>query len=66
MITVQIQAPHFTAGIVAENGKVVRFAPILSYMNGWDGKQVYDYCKQKGWKIVKYPSPSQPTHQEIT
>ncbi len=44
-----IEAPHFAAGIVARDGKVTVAAPILIYMLGWDGKQVADYCRSKGW-----------------
>lgn len=39
----------FTAGIVAENGKVKEAADIVRFMKGWDGKRVADYCKKKGW-----------------
>lgn len=46
---VAIDAPHFYAGIVARNGKVVEAAHIVKYMKGWDGKRVADYCKAKGW-----------------
>jgi hypothetical protein len=46
---VAIDAPHFYAGIVARNGKVIEAAHIVKYMKGWDGKKVADYCKQKGW-----------------
>jgi hypothetical protein len=45
---VRIVAPHFVAAVVADS--VVReCAPILSYMMGWNGRQVADYCKRKGW-----------------
>ena len=45
---VRIVAPHFVAAVVADT--VVReCAPILSYMTGWNGRQVADYCKRKGW-----------------
>ncbi len=46
---VRIVAPHFVAAVVADS--VVReCAPILSYMTGWNGRQVADYCKRKGWR----------------
>jgi len=45
---IRITAPHFVAGIVADS-VVTRAAPILGYMRGWDGRQVADYCKRKGW-----------------
>lgn len=46
---VRIVAPHFVAGIVPHNGRVVNAAPILRYMIHWNGKRVADYCKAKGW-----------------
>lgn len=46
---IQITAPHFVAGIVARDGKVIEAASIVKYMRGWDGKQVADYCKMQGW-----------------
>lgn len=47
--TVQIQAPHFTAGVVIHKGQVVDAAPIVKYMIGWDLQRVLDYVKQKRW-----------------
>ena len=50
MTLVRIVAPHFVAAVVAVADSVVReCAPILSYMAGWNGRQVADYCKRKGW-----------------
>lgn len=49
MKLVRILAPHFVAEVVADS--VVReCAPILAYMRGWNGRQVADYCKRKGWQ----------------
>lgn len=46
---IQITAPHFCAGLVAKDGRVIRAAPIIKYMRGWTGQQVADYCREKGW-----------------
>lgn len=46
---IRIVAPHFVAGIDAEDGRVVEAAPILRYMIGWTGPQVAAYCTRKGW-----------------
>lgn len=46
---IQIITPHFVAGLVARNGKVIEAAPIIRYMRGWTGQRVADYCKEKGW-----------------
>jgi hypothetical protein len=47
---ISIDAPHFCAGVVARDGKVIEAAHIVKYMKGWDGKRVAEYCKTKGWK----------------
>ena len=47
---ISIDAPHFCAGIVACDGKVIEAAHIIKYMKGWTGKRVADYCREKGWK----------------
>jgi hypothetical protein len=46
-----IDAPHFYAGIVLQNNRVVEAAPIVRYMRKWDRARVRDYCVQKGWKV---------------
>ena len=52
---VRIDAPHFVAGLEAEGSHVVRAAPILRYMTGWDGRQVATYCATKGWSWTTHP-----------
>ena len=44
-----IDAPHFNAAVALRDFTVVRAAPILRYMVGWNVKRVVDYCHQKGW-----------------
>jgi len=51
-ILAAIDAPHFHAGIVFLDDRVVRAAPIVSYMKGWSRDRVRAYCKKKGWKII--------------
>lgn len=46
---IRIVAPHFVAGLLVDNGRVVVAAPILRYMIGWTGRQVGAYCAQKRW-----------------
>ena len=51
---IRITAPHFVAGIeLSPNSKVIRAAPILSYMVGWDIKRVVVYCNKKNWKAKR-------------
>lgn len=49
-MTIQIIAPHFTAGVWVFNGYVKRAAPIVSYMIGWTDARVIDYAEKKGWQ----------------
>jgi hypothetical protein len=46
---VRVVAHHFVAGLVAVDGRVVRAAPILRYMLGWDGARVAAYVQARGW-----------------
>lgn len=50
-ILASIDAPHFFAGIVLRNDKVIEAANIVRYMKGWSRDRVRDYCKQKDWKV---------------
>lgn len=47
----QITAPHFCAGLVANSSYVVQeAAPIIRYMVGWRTLRVWQYCTRKGWR----------------
>lgn len=50
---IQITAPHFCAGLIHDDGRVVMAAPILRYMIGWSGLRVASYCKAKGWAWIR-------------
>ncbi len=50
-VLAQIAAPHFHAGIVLWDGKVIEAAPIIGYMKKWSRDRVRDYCKAKGWSV---------------
>lgn len=54
-IIIQVTAPHFCAGVIAKDGKVISVAPILRkhVKLGWDGQTVADYCRQRGWQWVR-------------
>jgi hypothetical protein len=45
---IQIQAPHFTAGVVVGE----RAAPIIHYMRGWTYEQILAYCRRKKWRAI--------------
>ncbi|WP_334358420.1 MULTISPECIES: hypothetical protein [unclassified Bradyrhizobium] len=48
-----IDAPHFNAGIVLWDDRVVEAAPIVGYMKKqkWTRDRVRDYCREMGWQI---------------
>ena len=50
-ILAAIDAPHFFAGIVLQDDRVVEAADIVKYMRKWSRAKVRDYCKKKNWKI---------------
>ncbi|WP_157787984.1 hypothetical protein [Bradyrhizobium elkanii] len=44
-----IDAPHFYAAVVVgQTNRVIRAAPILRYMIGWDRQRVLAYADRKG------------------
>lgn len=44
----------FCCGILVDfSGKVVKAAPIIGYIKGWEIKQVYEYCKKRRFTIEK-------------
>lgn len=56
---IQIKAPHFCAGVELSDNKVVKTAPIVKYMKGWEADRVSSYCdritkKKKKWKWEIY------------
>ena len=49
----QIEAPHFSAGVVLFDDIVAEASPIIGYMKKgkWTRERVRDYCAGKGWKV---------------
>lgn len=50
-IVIQIQAPHFTAGAIIMEGRVLSAAPIIKYMQGWRWNELSWYTNKKGWTV---------------
>lgn len=46
-----IDAPHFFAGVVLWDDRVVEAADIVKYMRRWSRARVRDYCRTKGWSV---------------
>jgi len=47
---IRITAPHFVAGIVREQGKPCRYAPIVKWMAGMKVSAIKNYCRRKKFK----------------
>jgi hypothetical protein len=47
-----IDAPHFYAGAIVENGTIKKAAPIIKWTRGKTIEQVKTYCFKKGWGYV--------------
>ena len=58
----QVKAPHFTAGLVSRDGKVVDAAPILRWTMGRREYGVMVYCRRKAWNMEMISSRSIRTH----
>lgn len=57
----QIDAPHFMAGIVLWDDRVVEAADIVKYMRGWNRYKVRTFCAAKGWKIRVVTESKRPS-----
>lgn len=51
-LLVQVDAPHFCAGIDLEDSVVVRAAPILAWCIGMRRYLLSAYFKKKGWRAT--------------
>lgn len=52
LMLIRIDAYYFCAGVVVEDGFVVRAAPILKYMMGWSEGRVRSYVARKRWHLA--------------
>jgi hypothetical protein len=52
-MTAQITTPFFVAGVVFEDGRVIKRAPILAkhIKLSWTAEHVWSYCLKKHWKL---------------
>jgi hypothetical protein len=48
---IRITSGYFVCGIVCRDGIVVRAAPIVKYMKGWNGKRFVEYCNKKKFEF---------------
>lgn len=61
-LLVRVSAPHFVAGIVVEDERVVRAAPILRWSIGWHRDALRNYFRKKGWtaSVIESKNPIDP------
>lgn len=48
----QVFAPHFTAGIVVRDERVIDAAPVMRWAIGKELETVLSYARRKGWRVV--------------
>ena len=48
-----VYAPHFVAGLVAVNDKVVKAAPIIKYLKNKNIDQAKATCERRGWPWIE-------------
>jgi len=48
---IRICSSYFVAGVVLEDNVVIKTAPIIKYMKGWNSNKVVKYSINKNWKI---------------
>ncbi|WP_442784047.1 hypothetical protein [Collimonas fungivorans] len=55
----QIEAPHFVAGVELQDGRVTLVAPILGWARGIPEGQLRAYCQRKRWRVyeIKMEAP---------
>ena len=46
-----IDASHFYCGVIVRHGRVIRAAPIVRYLTGWDRERVQRYAQRRGWRV---------------
>jgi hypothetical protein len=46
-----IDAPHFYCGGVVHGDRVIRTAPIVRYLLGWNVRRLTRYAQSRGWWI---------------
>jgi hypothetical protein len=52
--TWRITSSYFVAGIiVAQDGVIVKTAPILKKFNNWAAYAFEQHCTKQGWKVEK-------------
>ncbi len=57
MYLYQVTSPYFVAGIEVSGSLVVRAAPIIRYMIGWEIGRVVKYANHKGWEVEEVETP---------
>lgn len=57
-LLLRVVAPHFVAGLVVRDGRVVEAAPILRrHVMGLDGRRFAALCARMGWSFERVPTP---------
>lgn len=49
---------EFTCGLELRDHIVVRAAPKVRFMMGWQSSRVHQYCTRRGWRHVRVTEPA--------
>jgi hypothetical protein len=52
----RVTSNYFCAGLIMRNGKVVRAAPIIKYMKGWNIVRIRQYAARRNWTVERVES----------
>lgn len=61
MTLVRVEAPHFVAGLVIEDGRCIEAAPILRWAIGKSESYLRSYIRRRAWRasvVATLPIPS--------
>ena len=50
-----IDAPYFYCGVIVCNSRVIKTAPSVPYLLGWDLDRVQRYAQRRGWRVEAVP-----------
>ena len=49
--TIRFESPTMVAGVIVEDGVIVRTAPIVSFMKGWKAERALEFAKHRLWDV---------------
>ena len=50
-----VDAPYFYCGVIVRSSRVIKTAPSVPYLLGWDLDRVQRYAQRRGWRVAAVP-----------